>query len=271
MDFEWLYSAHDATKPSSSKYYMGLVDKLNTLCAGLDVVVCIEKPEKSGYVATDLDKMSSQDLVTAVTSLGIKVDAGICAKSDKKPSVTIDMVLVNLERKGIQILNQDSSGSSTYLSTNPGNKGSSMGHQSPSGGGISDKHVAPAKNSSPNSYESPNKHGDSGVIPDSGNKGSKDNDSYKSAATGGDTGGSGKSSSNTGDYTKGSKPASQPLCNDICNSLSLLGVKVDVSICLSKKNTGPTAPVLSVNPGCPTLITNAKLLGIAHVDVSLCH
>ncbi|KAK9755056.1 hypothetical protein K7432_017841, partial [Basidiobolus ranarum] len=49
--------AYDTTKPSSSKYCTGLVDKLNTLGASLDVAVCVGKPEKSGYVATDLDKM----------------------------------------------------------------------------------------------------------------------------------------------------------------------------------------------------------------------
>ncbi|KAK9764152.1 hypothetical protein K7432_008574 [Basidiobolus ranarum] len=114
---------------------------------------------------------------------------------------------------------KDSSGSGTYPSVNPGDKGSSMGHQNPAGGGSSDKYTAPAKDG----------------------------------------------------YTKGSKTASPPSCNDICNSLSLLGVKVDASICLSKKNIDPTASVFSADTGCATLIANAKLLGIAHVDVSLCH
>ncbi|KAK9739631.1 hypothetical protein K7432_018373 [Basidiobolus ranarum] len=269
--------AYYATKPSSSKYCTGLVDKLNTLGASLDVAVCIGKPEKYGYVATDLDKMSCQDLVTAVTALGIKVDAGICTKGDKKSSDygngadqpgkkgNTDPKASSYSDKSSTSSNQPGKGS------NPGDKGSSMGDQTPDGGENSNKYTAPAKGSSPNSYESPNKHGDSGVTPDGDNKGSKDKDSYKITTSGGDTGGSGKSSSNTGDYTKGSKLAFQPSCNDTCNSLSLLGVKVDVSICLSEKNAGLTAPVLSVNLGCPTLIANAKLLGIAHVDVSLCH
>ncbi|KAK9759601.1 hypothetical protein K7432_017232, partial [Basidiobolus ranarum] len=55
---------YDVINPSSRKYCTGLVDKLNTLGASLDVAVCVGKPEKSGYVATDLDKMSCQDLVT---------------------------------------------------------------------------------------------------------------------------------------------------------------------------------------------------------------
>ncbi|KAK9670840.1 hypothetical protein K7432_017377 [Basidiobolus ranarum] len=176
--------AYDATKPSSSKYCTGLVDKLNTLGASLDVAICVGKPEKYRYVATDLDKMSCQDLVTAVTALRIKVDAGICTKGDKKSSDygngasqpgkkgNTDPKASSCSDKSSTSPNQpgkDRNGSSTYSSANPDDKGSSMGHQSPAGGGSSDKYTAPAKDSGPSGYESPNKHGDSGVTPDGGN------------------------------------------------------------------------------------------------------
>ncbi|KAK9704200.1 hypothetical protein K7432_010338 [Basidiobolus ranarum] len=166
--------AYNAPKPSPSKYCTGLVDKLNTLGADLDVAVCVGKPEKPGFTPTDLDKMSCQELVTTVTALGIKVDAGICTKSDKKSSDYGDgdsqsgkkggtgPKASSYSDKSSTTPNQhgkDSSGSGTYPSVNPGDKGSLIGHQNSAGGETSDKYTAPAKGSSPSDYKSPNNHG----------------------------------------------------------------------------------------------------------------
>ncbi|KAK9674633.1 hypothetical protein K7432_017075 [Basidiobolus ranarum] len=151
---------YNTPKPSPSKYCTGLVDKLNTLGASLDVAVCVGKPEKPGYTPTDLDKMSCQELVTAVSALKIKADAGICTKSDKKSTDYGDNGSQSWKKGGTGLKTgsysdksstspnqpgKDSSGSGTYHSVNPGDKGSSIGHQNPAGGGSSDKYTAPAK------------------------------------------------------------------------------------------------------------------------------
>ncbi|ORX63825.1 hypothetical protein K493DRAFT_309676, partial [Basidiobolus meristosporus CBS 931.73] len=78
--------------------------------------------------------------------------------------------------------------------------------------------------------------------------------------------GGGNEGGNGGNNGNGSRPT----CQDISAKVRLLGIKVDANICLRGPNAGPRAPVLSNAPGCPTLVANAKLLGIADVNVELC-
>ncbi|ORY04319.1 hypothetical protein K493DRAFT_297024 [Basidiobolus meristosporus CBS 931.73] len=88
---------------------------------------------------------------------------------------------------------------------------------------------------------------------------------------GGGGGGSGHHGGGNGGGNAGNNGnGSRPTCQDISAKVRLLGIKVDANICLRGPNAGPRAPVLSNAPGCPTLVANAKLLGIADVNVELC-
>ncbi|KAK9688550.1 hypothetical protein K7432_014376 [Basidiobolus ranarum] len=82
----------------------------------------------------------------------------------------------------------------------------------------------------------------------------------------------GGSGDNNGGYpgNGGNGNGSHPTCQDIRAKVQLLGIKVDANVCLGGKNSGPNAPVLSNKSGCPTLVANAKLLGILNIDLALC-
>ncbi|ORY04316.1 hypothetical protein K493DRAFT_297021 [Basidiobolus meristosporus CBS 931.73] len=63
---------------------------------------------------------------------------------------------------------------------------------------------------------------------------------------------------------------SSPTCQDVLAKVKLLGIKVDAGVCASANKHGSHAPVLSGKSGCPTLVANAKLLGIVNVDLAAC-
>ncbi|ORY04317.1 hypothetical protein K493DRAFT_380093 [Basidiobolus meristosporus CBS 931.73] len=63
---------------------------------------------------------------------------------------------------------------------------------------------------------------------------------------------------------------SSPTCQDVLAKVKLLGIKVDAGVCASANKHGSHAPVLSGKSGCPTLVANAKLLGIVNVSLAAC-